>query len=307
MTAVWTAMLIFVCVSLFLRAPHVLSTVQEVEGQLAPVTEILAITASADVQTPLSDEQLLRLRQALQQLALGRTELGSGPAIERVQRFGAAWLAQPSHMPEELPSAAFALAVDGQQHIATIRSRDNEAYFTVFLAALGLILSLFLVRHLVVKLVAPLEELYHYFDQMDFAVSMHLFSPLPAVQELETIENALNALVQARLSYVDARHYGVPFDDQAAADAMLERIEAPVWVIGRRGALLGANDAAIDLLAGPDGVRIRGELKDLTPLFVSNVDNAEDEDLVVPPGWELEIAGDGEAMICILRKATEES
>lgn len=291
-TAVWTAMLVFVCVTLFLRAPRVLSAVDDFDAQIGPITDVLVVAAQND--DTLNDEQAKRLQLAIATLESQKT---STPHRVLLKQQGRMWLATPSVHPEGIAEHALALASQGQQGIATIRPRDTESHVTVGLAALGLLLTLVLIRLLVVRLVAPVEELYHYFDELQVSVAMHLFAPLPALEELETIETSLNALVGARLSYVNAQD--LTLNDQAAADAMLERIQSPVWVVGRNGSLLGANDAALDLLASEEGVAIRSQLDEMTFFCDANNDTIDDESMVVPPGWEVEVTSDGDAIVCI--------
>lgn len=303
MAAFWTAMLVFVSITLFLRASSVLSLVEHSDKQFQPATEILRTLAHYDGEN--FDETRKQIDATADTLRKNsrhqRTEVQTR-VLEEADR----WIHGETIETDGLRRAAHQLSLDAQQQITPIQSRHTvQVYVAIFMSTIPLAFALFFIRYLLVRLVNPIEEVFHYVESRPASGILPRFVPLPAVDELDTIEESIQALSRSRQKYIAARHAHVPFGDQAAVEVLLERIEDPVWVISPSGAILGANDAAIDVLASTKGLEIRQELYDMVPFFAANFDNANTDAMDVGPWWDLEIAPDNEAMICILTSDPE--
>lgn len=303
MAAFWTAMLLFVSITLFLRASSVLSLVEHSDRQFEPATEILTSLAHYD------GENFDDTRKDIESIAdtlrknsrHGRTEVQN-----TVLREADRWVHGETIETHALRRAAHQLSLEAQKQITPIQSQHTlQVYVAIIMSTIPLAFALFFIRYLLIRLVNPIEEVFHYVESRPAPGSLPSFVPLPAVDELDTIEESIQTLSSSRQKYIAARHAHVPFGDQAAVEVLLERIEAPVWVLSPAGAILGANDAAIDVLASSKGLEIRQELYDMVPFFAANFDNANTDTMEVGPWWDLEIAPDNEAMICILNLERE--
>src|SRR5690625_116319 len=298
MSAFWTAMLLFVSVVLFLRASSVLSVVEEADAQLQPLTEILVILAHYEGDN--FEEVRRELSASIEKLSANNRHQRTPKQkalLDEAQRFMRGETVETA----ELRQRVHALALETQNAIRPIQaSHTAQVYIAVFMSALPLAFALFFIRYLLVRLVNPIEEVFHYVESRPPSELLPRFVPLPAVDELDVIESSIQTLSESRQKYVTARHAYVPFGDQAAVEVLLERVQDPVWVISPTGAILGANDAAIDVLASAHGQEIREELYGMAPFFAADFDNFETDAMRVGPWWELELAPDNEAMICIL-------
>lgn len=299
MSVFWTAMLLFVSIVLFLRASSVLSVVEDADRLFAPVTKILMQVAEYDGEN--FDQVRAEIEDAVETLAM-ETRSDRTLAQQRVIDEARRWTRGQSAEVNALQESARDLAFEVQANMKPIQSRHTfQVYLAIVMGTLPLGFALFFIRYLLVRLVNPIEEVFHYVESRPVSDLLPRFVPMPAVDELDTIESSIQTLSESRRKYVAARHAHVPFGDQAAVEVLLERIKEPVWVLSPRGAILGANDAAIDVLASSNGQDIREELYDLTPFFAADFDNAETDAMNVGPWWDLELAPDGEAMICILK------
>lgn len=299
MAAFWTAMLLFVSVVLFLRASSVLSVIDDADTQFDPVTAIL--TSLADYDGDNFEDVRLHVEEAVEKIA-ANTRHHRTPEQQAVLDEAHRWMNGETVETEPLRQSIHALALEVQNGIRPIQASHRlQVYVAIFMGTLPLAFALLFIRYLLVRLVNPIEEVFHYVESRPASDPLPRFVPLPAVDELDVIEGSIQTLAESRQKYIAARHAYVPFGDQAAVEVLLERVKEPVWVISPAGAILGANDAAIDVLASAQGQEIREELYDLMPFFAADFDNFETDAMPVGPWWDLEIAPDAEAMICILK------
>lgn len=297
-----TVMLLFVSVTLFLRASSVVTTIEDANRQFEPVLNILVGVAGYQPENRREFKELVE--RSIDDLAKSTPPDQRTRSQQAVIDEGQRWIDGESVETTALREYTTQLALDAKRQIDVIQeSQRFETHITILLSSIALLFGLFFIRYLLVRLVNPLEEVFHYVESRPASdESLPRFVPLPAVDELDTIEESIQALGDSRRAYVSARNAHVPFGDQTAVESLLERIEKPVWVLSRSGAILGANDAAIDVLAGADGHDIRNQLYELIPFFAADFDNANTDTMDVPPWWDLEIAPNDEAMICILRE-----
>lgn len=298
MAAFWTAMLLFVSVALFLRASSVLNVVDDANRQFEPITKMLIGVADYDQSN--DEQERTSIEHSLNMLA-EQTSQHRTPRQQRLIDEARRWTNGETTDRHALNEAARDLVFEVQSNIKPIQSRRTfQVYLAIVMGTLPLGFALFFIRYLLVRLVNPIEEVFHYVESRPVSDLLPRFVPLPAVDELDVIENAIQTLSESRRKYVAARHAHVPFGNQAAVEVLLERIKDPVWVLSPRGAILGANNAAIDVLASSKGQEVREELYGFIPYFAADFDNADTDAMSVGPWWDLELAPDGEAMICIL-------
>lgn len=299
LTALWTVMLLFVSIQLFLHASNVLTVVENTDKQFEAVASLLRESARYEGQN--SSEFSRNIEQAILQLT-AVTPQSRTDAQRAVLAEGRRWVDGEVTDIIELREASRQLALEAQDQVSAIRTgHKREAHIAIFMSSVALLLALLFIRYLLVRLVNPLEEVFHYVESRPPSSVFPRFVPLPAVQELSVIEESLKTLGDSRRAYVQERNAYVPFGDQQAVEALLERVETPVWVLAPNGTILGGNNAAMDVLASEKGREIREELYDLVPFFAADFDNAETEEMRVPPWWDLKIAPNGEAMVCVLR------
>lgn len=297
-------MLLFVSIQLFLHASNVLTLVEHTDKQFESITHILRESARYDGSR--QPEFRKQVEQATVQLATDTRQQPRSMALRDVLAEGQRWVDAEVAETAALREASQRLALERQEEVSLIRNEHKiEVHTAILMSSVALLLALFFIRYLLVRLVNPLEEVFHYVESRPPSSVLPRFVPLPAVYELSIIEASLKALGDSRRAYVNARNAYVPFGDQQAVESLLERVQAPVWVLARTGTILGANDAAIDVLASTRGREVRDELYGLVPFFAADFDNANTETMEVPPWWDLTIAPNGEAMVCVLHPNIE--
>lgn len=300
LAVLWTVMLLFVSIQLFLHASSVLTLVENSDKQFESLTTILRDSARYDGRN--QPEFRDHVEQAVQQLTADTQHQPRTDAQQTVLNEGQRWVDGEVADTVALRAASQQLALESAEQVSAIRTGHRlEAHIAILISSVALLLALLFIRYLLVRLVNPLEEVFHYVESRPPSSVLPRFVPLPAVYELGVIEASLKALGDSRRAYLDARNAYVPFGDQQAVEALLERVEEPVWVLAPTGTILGANNSAMDVLAGTRGRETREELYGLVPFFAADFDNADTEAMQVPPWWDLKIAPNGEAMVCVLR------
>lgn len=294
----WTLMASSVVVALFLHTPKVTESVDAFSRVAQAAADILVIEA----MEPHVVSQEDRIRQFAAWSVL------SEAATARSSNADLAAIADAIPLAQEGDGIARALVAKGVRKlareaangIAVIRPTPWTMWPPVVLAALGMLIAVVLIRLLVNRLLIPVEELYHYFDATRSQRVLLRIEEMPAVRELSVIMGALNRIVDSRMKYAQSRRLNVPMDEQAAATGMMERILHPVWVVAADGDLVAANARALDVLASDVGTLVRAQLSDLADLC-RDLDTGDGRDgESVPTGWEVDIVGDGEAIVCIM-------
>lgn len=305
MVGLWTILLGYVIFTLFVRAPEIQSTVEQVDEMIKPSTDILVELARYHGQG--DNVSRANLERALHALDKDPRFEDVSPTQIMVVGEGRRWLNGEVDETRIFRAATVELVQEARQLLLGLHTSRNQTYIIIFIACLALLNALFFLRYVVLYLVDPLEEVFHFMESRRPAAEMPPYQTLPAVAELATIQDALRAFVEERHAYVKALHQHVPFGDQQAVEILLDHIPRPLWVIDREGGILAANDPAIDVLASSDGPRVRDQLYRFVPFFAANHDNLDTDAMLVPDGWGLNIATDGEAMLCILEETEEEA
>lgn len=294
----WTLMASSVVLALFLHTPKVTESVGEFSRVAQAAADILSIEAVSTETVPHEE----RLAQIAAWSVLAEMAPEYFTDEERAQIADALPLAQEGDAEARVVVAknVRAAARASANGIAVIRPTLWTMWPPVGLAGLGMLIAVVLIRLLVNRLLIPVEELYHYFDEARALRVLPRIEEVPAVHELSVIMGALNRIVDSRLNYAKSQRLNVPMDEQAAATGMMERIRHPVWVVASDGDLVAANGRALDVLAADDGPSVRAQLSDLADLCMDldTGDGRGGSD--VPVGWEVDVVGDADAIVCIM-------
>lgn len=210
-----------------------------------------------------------RLREAFRKASDNITEGEEKIALEAIQvAIEPACQGQDAAKAEILDKARKLIAINrAATQRANTRARNlgqAGAWAAVFSGFLSFALSLTILRRFQKRILAPLVGLYDVLESMRRGEHLRRVLSLDAPAELRRVAQSVNLLLDEHAALTNRPEADAcALTDAAAILALLELHPGPALTTDHEGAVARANDAALEVLAGDDGPRLKDALAQL--------------------------------------------
>jgi nitrogen fixation/metabolism regulation signal transduction histidine kinase len=237
---------------------HILETnVASLEG----AERMLSILAMAGGE-PATEVQQAQLAEALQRVHDNITEPGEQAVVARIQEGHRAALAG-----DAAARAAVVAALDELMAVnrGAMREEDRRAqrmatagaWSVVFIALIGFVASLLVIRRLRRYIMEPLAELYATLEAVGKGDRFRRCTSFDAPAELKRIFQIVNQMLDEQER---KRGHGSDACARQALMYLLEQQPRPAFVVDKRGHLIAANHPGLEQLESDRGERLRQHL-----------------------------------------------
>jgi PAS domain-containing protein len=230
-------------------------SIRAVERMMLALTEPMPDPGEADFRR-------VHFERALVEAEGNITEPAERPVIERITEYYDAALGGDGRALAAVRTDLWTLGDINRQSM--LRANEQAkllgtagAWVLVFLGLLGLVLSIAVMRRARIKLIRPIYELEAMLRACSAGDSHQRFSPGDTSKEFHEVAAVVNALVTEHFSQRERDWESIAKLDRVALVRLLDAQREPTLVCEAGGSITAANDAALELLAGASGARLR--------------------------------------------------
>jgi PAS domain-containing protein len=242
-------------------SPAIETILQDNVASIQAAEEMMRLLALAGA-APLGDVQAEQFAAALQRAQNNITEPNERAVVMRVRaRHEAALAGDPDARQVVLVALGELVALNRDAMIAADHEAQRMgtagAWSAVFIAVLGFLVSLSVIRRLRRSIVEPLAELYATLEAARKGDRFRRCTGLGTPPEIRRIFHVVNEMLdeqerkRGRASSISARR---------ALEHLLEQQRQPAFVVDGRGHLIAANRRGLERLESPGGEALRQEL-----------------------------------------------
>jgi len=235
------------------------------------VTSIMAGEAiltefASDGDQPLAEESRARVRAAFERARDNVTEDAERPVIARLEdALDAEEASGAGARPRAVAAVRELISINRDAMVEV----DHEArrlglagaWASVFVGFVSFLLSLAILALLRRRFLTPVLELHDVIDRVAGGDRFRRCRSMDAPLELTAVTTGLNALLDAYLAPSQPSEEEDSSLDLEALELLLERQAGPVVLVDARGAIMHANEAALEALADDEGQRIHAALE----------------------------------------------
>lgn len=238
------------------------------EKSVRAVERMLLALAEPPPRVGQPDLRGAHFERALAEAEGNITEPEEQPVLERIGEHHEAALAGDPEALAVVRTLLWELGDINRQSMLAANSRAKRlgtagAWVLVFLGLLGMVFSLALMRRARIKLISPVYELGSVLEACRAGDVHRRFNPSGASLEFQEVAAVVNQLVTEHFSTQAPSRDPHAKLDRVALLRLLDAEPDPTLVCEPGGAIVAANEAALDLLSGPVGEEIRDALADV--------------------------------------------
>jgi PAS domain-containing protein len=250
-------------VALLARMTPAIGVVLEENERSIRAVERMMLALSEPMPGPgEADFRRVHFERALEEAEGNITEPAEGPVIERITEYYDAALGGDGPALAAVRTDLWTLGDINRQSM--LRANEQAkllgtagAWVLVFFGLLGLVLSIAVMRRARIKLIRPIYELEAMLRACSAGDSHRRFSPGDTSKEFHEVAAVVNTLVTEHFSQRERDWESIAKLDRVALVRLLDAQREPTLVCEVGGSIAAANDAALELLAGPSGARLR--------------------------------------------------
>ena len=256
-------LLAFSAIGLFVRMSPVIDRIlRENVGSLEAAQEMMSVLSGAAGE-PVSEGERMRFERALDLASTNVTEPAEAPVVLQITRTRERALGGDHEALDQVVNQLSALVRVNHQAMREVdaearRLGNAGAWVAVFLAFFSFVLSLWVVRRLRRRVIAPMVDIYEALEAVRQGDLHRRCRPTDGPLEIQRLSSSINLLLDGGLEGVHADATNRPAEAARGALVMLlEGRPASTVLVDSEGNIVAANGAGLDALNGVEGSQLR--------------------------------------------------